>query len=54
MQAQYKAVPLDVEQRRWRVFDSAAGRHGKWTGRYYRGPFARSRCERRARKLNGR
>lgn len=48
----YRAIPMDRGQRRWRVYDYAG--RGKFTGRYYRGPFARSRCERRARKLNGR
>lgn len=53
MADRYAAVPVDCENRRWRVFDRAAGRRGRFTGRYYRGPFARARCQARARKLNG-
>jgi hypothetical protein len=54
MTVRYRAVPLDIKERRWRVFDYAArGGRGKFTGRYYRWPFARFRAERRAWKLNG-
>jgi len=54
MTNRYRTVPLDIRERRWRVYDlDARTGRGKFTGRCYRWPFARLRAGRRARKLNG-